>query len=479
MLLYNRLHGALLCLIQALTRLKTLTYHRYEPPLSVLNIRLYIYLITPFLFHVLPFKASAQVAESKAVDLTSLGLQIGQQVPDLTLTNVHNYKSTSINLSDFKGKLLILDFWATWCSPCVAMIPKMDSLQKKCGDKVQFLSVTYQKDEEVLPFLEKFEKQKGRHYTIPLVTADKELHGLFPHRTLPHYVWIDGEGKVYGITRMDEINYPNLLRVIEGDRELIQKNDYQIPYDISKPFLIDNNGGTGENVIYHSVLTSYTKGLGLFMTIRPNDGNRARITCSNYSILQLFQTAYSGKGNPFYSNYELSVLNVNEKHKIHSDLTGKNYVDWLSSGNGFCYELIVPLSLKNDIREIMKQDLAKLFPQYTAEVRTVKDSVWLIRSVDSLVHAVKQKGKPNIEIGPFDQRIENATIGQWVNRINLMQATPYKLVDETGWRHPVYLELEASPSDFKKMGEELAKYGLSIIKAQQPVQKLVVSDKIQ
>ncbi|MGB4400563.1 MAG: TlpA disulfide reductase family protein, partial [Daejeonella sp.] len=69
-------------------------------------------------------------------------LKIGDKVPDVTINNISNYKSTSAKLSDFKGKLLILDFWATWCAPCIAMIPKMDSLEKAFEGKVAFLSVT-------------------------------------------------------------------------------------------------------------------------------------------------------------------------------------------------------------------------------------------------------------------------------------------------------------------------------------------------
>src|SRR5215217_1873478 len=97
----------------------------------------------------LNFYASAQ---SKAVDVINKGLQIGTQMPDLTLNNLHNYKNAkgervaTAKISDFKGKKLILDFWATWCAPCVTMIPRMDSLQAQFADKLQILSVTYESE---------------------------------------------------------------------------------------------------------------------------------------------------------------------------------------------------------------------------------------------------------------------------------------------------------------------------------------------
>jgi thiol-disulfide isomerase/thioredoxin len=58
-------------------------------------------------------------------------LKIGDKVPEITISNILNYKdstgkpSTSAKISEFKGKLLILDFWATWCTPCIKYLPEL------------------------------------------------------------------------------------------------------------------------------------------------------------------------------------------------------------------------------------------------------------------------------------------------------------------------------------------------------------------
>jgi thiol-disulfide isomerase/thioredoxin len=70
-------------------------------------------------------------------------LHIGDQCPEVELSMV-NYATPVARLSDFRGKAVILDFWATWCAPCVGSFPKMDSIQKAFPDKLVILPVTYE-----------------------------------------------------------------------------------------------------------------------------------------------------------------------------------------------------------------------------------------------------------------------------------------------------------------------------------------------
>src|SRR6185437_11984299 len=69
------------------------------------------------------------------------GLRVGEKVPDVVVGNIINYKYKTARLSDFKGKLLILDFWATWCSGCIRAMPKMEALEQQFNGRLQVLGV--------------------------------------------------------------------------------------------------------------------------------------------------------------------------------------------------------------------------------------------------------------------------------------------------------------------------------------------------
>src|SRR6476620_3661535 len=86
-------------------------------------------------------------------------LTIGDTLPDMPLSSIINYKSFTACLSSFKGKLLILDFWATWCTSCLKHFPKMDSLQQQYPGQVQVIMVnsknTGNNEKKIKVFFEK------------------------------------------------------------------------------------------------------------------------------------------------------------------------------------------------------------------------------------------------------------------------------------------------------------------------------------
>jgi thiol-disulfide isomerase/thioredoxin len=152
-------------------------------------------------------------------------LTIGDSVPDITLNNMINYKTTSARLSDFRGKLLILDFWATWCGSCIVGLPKLDSLQKKFPGELQIILITnegsdskVENENKVRGFFRKWEAKTKGSFSLPstMETSDSLLQ-LFSHIFIPHYVWIGPKGNVIAITTAEEITASNIKAAINGD----------------------------------------------------------------------------------------------------------------------------------------------------------------------------------------------------------------------------------------------------------------------
>ena len=164
---------------------------------------------------VLFFFSTTLFAQTKA---TSRQLAINDKVPNLTLSQILNFNQKSAEFSSFRNKALVLDFWATYCSPCIAEFPKMDAMQKKYGKNIQFLLMnTYASD--TVEVLEKFlaaQKAKIKDFALPIILNSAEIKNVFPVNTMPHYIWIGADGRIKAITRADQLTEENVSRLIAG-----------------------------------------------------------------------------------------------------------------------------------------------------------------------------------------------------------------------------------------------------------------------
>ncbi|RZJ92822.1 MAG: TlpA family protein disulfide reductase [Chryseobacterium sp.] len=411
--------------------------------------------------------------QNKPVDVTSKGVQIGQQVPNITITNIHNYKIKTAQISDFKGKLLILDFCATWCGACLSMVPRMDSLQKKFADKLQFLSVTYQSEKDVLPFYQKFDRQHNIKSVIPIVFGDIELTKLFPHKTLPHYVWINGEGRLVALTGLDEINERNIFALINsGSLNLARKKDLQVDYDYSVPlFLSKDLDGI---VRTQSVLTGYMDGYGAVSAhnIHVVKTNVIRkITATNMSMIRLYQIAL-GKGTRKYS-WAKTIVEVKDSSKLVNRTSGDTYRKWLNNGSGFCYELIVSDNMKDPF-QIMEQDLNRYFTNYKVSIqKRTKDVLVLKRTTD--IDRIKSKGgAPQTKINATGSIISNKPLSVLNSYIDTYIQ---RVADETGYRNNVDIILLADMDNIESINRELSKYGLIYSLEPREIEFLVINDR--
>lgn len=113
-------------------------------------------------------------------------------VPDFEMTMLSD---ETASLSDFQGKKVLLNFWATWCGPCVGEMPAFQRLSEEYPDELVILAVNCGEDEKTV---RRFAEDNG--YTFPIVLdADGVIQALFGGVTsLPATVILDEEG--YAVT---------------------------------------------------------------------------------------------------------------------------------------------------------------------------------------------------------------------------------------------------------------------------------------
>lgn len=114
--------------------------------------------------------------------------RIGETAPDFTITDAQR----TVTLSQLRGKPVILNFWATWCPPCVEEMPSLVQLQKQLGDKVTVLAVAEDADQNAV-------NQFVRDHHVDLLTVrdpKQSVNALYGTFKFPETYVIDKDGKI-------------------------------------------------------------------------------------------------------------------------------------------------------------------------------------------------------------------------------------------------------------------------------------------
>ena len=135
----------------------------------------------------------------------------GHIAPDF---EVQMFDGSTIKLADLKGKVVLLNFWATWCPPCRAELARVqkDIIERFQGEPFVFIPVSRgEKRETVAAFREKM------GYTFPMgLDTESTIYKKYAQTYIPRNFLIDKEGKVVKASvGYDEAEFAELIKLIE------------------------------------------------------------------------------------------------------------------------------------------------------------------------------------------------------------------------------------------------------------------------
>ncbi|MGB3106198.1 TlpA family protein disulfide reductase [Sphingobacterium siyangense] len=117
-----------------------------------------------------------------------------------------------IDWKKLKNKVVLLDFFDTYCASCIQLMPHLQDLQNTYGDKIQIITVTWQNRETMGKFFAQNQYLSDHKVNLPVIYNDTYLKDLFPHQSVPHEVLIY-QGRVQAITGPNYITAENLLKL--------------------------------------------------------------------------------------------------------------------------------------------------------------------------------------------------------------------------------------------------------------------------
>lgn len=113
---------------------------------------------------------------------------------------VQDLSGNEVSLSDFKGKFVVLNFWATWCEPCITEWPQINQLAERFSesDDIVVIAMSIDQDREsIAPFLDRM--SLGESPATVLWDPTQKLHNRYGTEKIPDTYFVDEEGQIAGV----------------------------------------------------------------------------------------------------------------------------------------------------------------------------------------------------------------------------------------------------------------------------------------
>jgi len=366
-------------------------------------------------------------------------IKIGDRLPDFEFQNLLNGSDKTEKAAGlYKDGLLIINFWATWCVPCVREMPYLDSIQAQNKGKLHIVCVTVQTEWAVQNYLN---ANKGISH-LEFSYSDKQLDKLFPHSGIPHNVWVDKNGYVKAITADDQITDQNISRFLRGQTNLYEKKDQS--FDFEKPLVVSDT-----EFAFRSVFTKIKNEIGTGGIWLPNSNMQNtrfvgwNIPKTNFIWAAYMHTVFSEKF------YNLIELHAKDTSSYYSPRHG-NHAEWADSAktnqfnkwqqkNLYCYELSFRSKVNLDsLYSIMAKEIDLLF-NISAKIENRKTACWVITRLNSVPILSESKSSAASELHLHSSTLiaQNQTWNQIAAALNNMYDKEPPFVDQTGINFPV------------------------------------------
>lgn len=387
-------------------------------------------------------------------------LQVGDRVPDIVLKNLYNYHSNSVPLAAFNGRLLLLDFWATYCATCVQKMDHLEELAKKYPKELQVMLVSRAGKNDtrarIHALFERVKSSEGKRFGLPVVVQDTVLGSLFPNEYLPHVVWINQQQRVIGITGAEAVTAENIKLVLAGKVPVFELKEDQGGFEPGKGLFRDGNGGSGNNFLFRSIITPHVRGIPSSSSIAKDSAGRVmRISHANVGLLFLLQQAH-GNSLPF-SHIDLSQAGTGIDNRGKSD-------QW-QVDNSYCYDLVVPPCSKAKAKELMQEDLRRYFG-ISGRIEQRLTDCYVLQADTAILGRYRSKGGRQVYT-LFDddgKAMRNEAVGRLAGWLDYVMDRP--VVDETNYQDNLDLDLtliNRDCTDLDYVNRGLVGFGLRLV----------------
>ncbi|MNH91743.1 thiol-disulfide oxidoreductase [compost metagenome] len=269
---------------------------------------------------------------------TSSALKVGDKIAlQKTLKTMDGH---TIDFDASKPKIIVLEFFDTYCASCIESMPKLKALQKEMGDKIEIYMTTWQDNKTIEQFYKKNKYLKEKNGYLPTIVSDSILHQLFPHKSVPHSVWIMN-GEVKAITHADYVKKQYLSELLASAKISVPiKDDFK-----ELESVVENNDlhtGTN-NLLGYVELSKYNEQLEQKASVNLDKDAQGRVVAyfNNMDVFGAYLSLWAKIKKPTYLLLPQRIIwNVKDSSNYtYSDSNQQTYQEWIRT-HGISYKRV-------------------------------------------------------------------------------------------------------------------------------------------
>jgi uncharacterized protein (TIGR03435 family) len=377
---------------------------------------------------------------------------LGQLAPNLRFATVLNGSQPNLTLAQLRGKVVLLEFWATFCGPCLTAMPHLQELQRQFGGRLQVVAISADSPARLARYLQA--RPSNLLFASVVVAASDSLQQLFSYQLIPHSVLLDAEGRVAASTEPTYITAQVIEQVLKGQKiNLPLKQDLVGQNPIAACF--PATAATPPRFLVQPAL----RGVGGMTRTYPQDTSafhNRRLTAINITLPELYRLAYGGLS----SRRTLDLRPAKP--------TG-------SKSPPYCLDIIVPKGQETTLLPTLRQELAARF-DLRATLEPHAKQVYLLRVADArkLPSATGSRKPSSVAASEGTYQGTNVTLAEvagYLESFGLVEL-PVLLPSPTTARYN--LEFSYQPEKPGDLLRALSDLGLTLEKAERPVEMLVL-----
>lgn len=375
----------------------------------------------------------------------------GQPVADFVIPTLLNAPTKTTTLAAQRGKLVLLEFWATWCAPCLEAMPHLNALQTRHAHQLQVITITDETPKRIGQYL----SARPAKLWFAIDSA-RTIAALFPHHLIPHTVLIGPDGNLLAQTTPSAVTDGLIDSLWRQQTVHITE---KVDHSMDLPAILKTYFQAADTVKNRFIMQAQIVGAPGVSTTHLADSvfKYRRLTCLNLSLTTLYRIAYG-----------------NYSYKRTIDKTGST-----NQSPVYCVDLIV--DQPEQLLPTLRAELTKRFDVQTRlDVQRKEVNVLRITDQTKFDQIPRNKlGRRTYSARQGDMDQQAATMADVADFLETYGTDRRLVIDDTRNREKLDLHFSYQPENPASLLTALSAMGLSLIKEERPIDMLILQTTSQ